>query len=165
MTTLNENRATFTKTLAYATTPGAALEALYQFCQSVAPVKLFTIMAVDMDAMLAGRTFTNNAEVYPVSGTKPIIMNDWFDGVHKRHETYVANVISEVKDMFPDYETIAALGCGSVLNMPVVAAGQLVATVNLLDVEGYFTDEVVARIEGAFRLPAMAALWAENALA
>ena len=59
--------------------------------------------------------------------------------------------------MFPDHAIIGALGCGAVLNLPVVIADRLAATVNLLDVEGHFTP---ARIAAAadLALPALAAV-------
>ena len=58
--------------------------------------------------------------------------------------------------MFPDADTIAALGCGSVLNLPVMQAGQVIGTLNLLEAPGHFTPPVVARAQGLLTLPAMA---------
>jgi hypothetical protein len=47
--------------------------------------------------------------------------------------------------VFSDHETIWALGCGSVINIPVVIAGELLGTVNCLDVEHHYTPERVER--------------------
>ena len=46
--------------------------------------------------------------------------------------------------VFPDFELIRSLGCESALNLPVVVAGRVIGTVNLLHEEGYYTDERVA---------------------
>ena len=56
--------------------------------------------------------------------------------------------------MFPDYGLINSLGCQSVVNMPVVIGGELVGTVNMLDVDGYYTPERVRLIREVVAVPA-----------
>ncbi len=60
--------------------------------------------------------------------------------------------------VFPDAELIGRLGCGSVINLPVILAGEMVATVNMLHEEGYYTPERVAMTHELLTLPAMAAM-------
>ena len=83
----------------------------------------------------------------------------WFDIVHGERRPFVANTIEEIAEVFPDHETIRSLGCGSVINLPVVIADQLAGTLNLLDEEHYYTAE---RDEAAkaLSLPAKAAFLA-----
>lgn len=150
----------FVTELAKAEREDAIFTALYQLSTALVPVKLWTVMTVDMEAGLARRAFTNMPDAYPASGTKPITHNDWFESVHGRHETFVANTLNAIADVFPDYELIGSLGCASVVNLPVVSAGQLVATVNLLDGEGHFTKERVSVIEEALALPALTTMLA-----
>jgi hypothetical protein len=71
---------------------------------------------------------------------------------------FVANTLSDIAKVFPDHQLIGFLGCGSVVNLPVLRAGQLVATVNLLDAEGHYTPERVERVAAELTLPAMATL-------
>ena len=66
----------------------------------------------------------------------------------------MANTIGDIAKVFPDYELINSLGCQSVVNMPVVLGGELVGTVNMLDVEGYYTPERVQLIREIVAVPA-----------
>ncbi|MDB5473386.1 MAG: hypothetical protein JWP99_689, partial [Devosia sp.] len=56
--------------------------------------------------------------------------------------------------VFPDYPLIASLGCGSVINLPVLLEDDLVATINILDKEGHFTPERVTAAEERLAIPA-----------
>ena len=136
----------------------AVYAALHARSQVVTPVRLWTVMDVDMEAGVARRAYTSHPGAYPVSGTKPVPQNDWFDRIATAHEPFVANDIAAIAAVFPDHETIAALGCASVVNLPVVLAGRLAATVNLLDAAGAFPVAVVDRLREALALPAVAAV-------
>lgn len=158
MNTLLEPRAQFDAALAAAETAEEAFAALEALARETVGVKLFTVMTLDRQAMLARRAYTSEPERYPVSGTKPIEINDWFETVATRHEVFVANTLDDIAQVFPDHGTIGALGCGSVINLPVVLDGELAATINLLDVPHHFTPE---RVDLAIRVltePAQAAV-------
>ena len=148
---------TFAETLSRATTPEAAFAALHALSQEVQPVRLWTVMTVDMAAGLARRAYTSHPEAYPTSGTKPVPDNHWFDQVHDRRDAFVANSAEEIAAVFPDHQTIAALGCASCLNLPVTLGGALAGTVNLLDGPARFDPETVARLTRNLALPAIAA--------
>jgi hypothetical protein len=156
--TITEARRAFDSELAAAATPEAAYAALHRLADAVVGAKLFTVMTVDMKAGLARRAYTSDSGNYPATGTKPIEMNAWFEVVHGRHEMFVANTLADIAKVFGDHELIGSLGCGSVVNLPVLRAGTLVATVNLLDAEGHYTEDRVVRVASELTLPAMAAL-------
>lgn len=158
MTDIADARRSFETALAAAATPDAAYRALHHLAAAIVGARLFTVMTVDMAAGLARRTYTSDPESYPATGTKPIEMNAWFDIVHGRHDMFVANTLADIAKVFGDHELIGALGCGSVINLPVLRAGQLVATVNLLDVEHHYTPNRVALVAAELTLPSMAAL-------
>ena len=149
----------FAAALSAATTQESAFAALHALSEATVPVRLWTVMTVDMEAGLARRAFSNMAQAYPTSGTKPVTRNAWFDIVHGRHESFVANSIEEIAAVFPDHETIAALGCASCLNLPVVVAGKLAATVNMLDAGGHFTPERVAEVQATLACPPSPPFW------
>ena len=155
----------FTSTLAAATEPGTAYGALHRLTDALVGAKLFTVMTVDMQAMLARRAYTSHADSYPTSGTKPVEMNAWFEVVHGRHETFVANALAEIATVFPDHELIGSLGCGAVVNLPVILQGELVATMNALHEAGHYTPERVGRVREVLALPSLAAVLVERALA
>ena len=144
----------FTAAISEAKASEAAWRALQDLAQSTIGSRLFTVMTVDMEAGLARRAFTSHPEAYPVSGTKPIHRDSWFEIVHGARLSFVANTIEDIAKVFPDYELIASLGCGSVLNLPVVIGDDLAATINMLDVPGHFTPARVADAEALLAVPA-----------
>jgi len=144
----------FDHAISTAQNSNAVWEALKDLSESVVGHKLFTIMTVDNAAGLARRAYTSHPRDYPVSGTKPIHRDQWFDIVHGERRSFVANTIADIVKVFPDFELIASLGCGSVINLPVVLRGELVATVNMLDEEHHYTPERVAAAKAAPAVPA-----------
>ncbi|AKO99470.1 hypothetical protein MALG_04341 (plasmid) [Marinovum algicola DG 898] len=149
---------TFEDALSGAVTETQAFDALCALTKATVGAKLFTVMTADMQAMLARRAYTDDPENYPTSGTKEITLNPWFEQVHGRRESFVANTLADIDAVFPDAELIGRLGCASVVNLPVILGGELVATVNILHEEGYYTPDRVAQAEELLRLPAMAAM-------
>ncbi|WP_416369223.1 GAF domain-containing protein [Tritonibacter mobilis] len=158
MTDTHTARLNFEKALSDATTQDQAYDALCALTKATVGAKLFTVMTADMDAMLARRVYTDDTENYPTTGTKEIEMNRWFEQVHGRHETFVSNTLADIDTVFPDAELIGKLGCGSVINLPVILGGKMVATINILHEEGYYTPERVALAQEVLTLPAMAVL-------
>lgn len=94
-----------------------------------------------MPAQEARRSYSSDPNAYPTSGTKPFIKNQWFKDVVESQEPFLANHPGEMGDQFPDLEIIKKLGCGSIVNVPIVKSGQTVAVINILHEEGYFTDQ------------------------
>ncbi len=154
----------FTTDLARAQSEDAIFKALFRLSDTLVPVRLWTVMTVDLEAGLARRAYTNMPDAYPASGTKQIVHNDWFAVVHEQQTSFIANTLAEIGDVFPDFELIGELGCGSVMNLPVIHEGQLLATVNLLDIEGHFTAERVRRCHDILTKPAIAAMLAARDL-
>jgi len=71
----------------------------------------------------------------------------WSNHVLKNHNTFVANSIDAIAEVFPDYELIQSLGCESVLNLPIVAKNKTVGTVNFLHEANYYTEKHIAAAE------------------
>ena len=124
----------------------AALEALV--LKNVGAV-IFSCSTFDIAAGNSRRIYTNLPDIYPVSGLKAIVSNSWTAQVLERKQPFVANTLAEIREVFPDHEIIHSLGCGSVINMPVFLAGQLLGTVNILHEPGYYTP---ARLEELLEL-------------
>lgn len=139
------------------TDPMAVFAALEALVQDTVGAKLFTVMALDPVSGMARRVWTNAPDVYPVGGEKPMPDNAWTDLVIRQRRDWVANSPARVAELLFDHQTIASLGCGSALNMPIVVAGRVIGTLNLLDVEGHFTPERLAAAQ-QIRLPGAAAL-------
>lgn len=156
---------TFATALAAAQQPIDAFTALDALVQAVLGAKLVSVTTVENGGALARRSYSNMPGPYPVSGTKEVEPNRWTEIVVGRGETFLANTLAEIATVFPDHELIGSLGLASVVNMPVALGGELMATLNLLDVAGYFTPERVALIRDRLTLPTLAAQLAYDRLA
>ena len=121
--------------------------ALQTKAAEICGARLFTITVIDRPRDVARRAFTSHPDEYPTSGEKPVTPDGWTRQVLDQQQSFVANSTAEFAIYFPDHALINALGCASALNVPVVADGEVVATVNILDDAGRFTPETVARIE------------------
>lgn len=150
------SEARFVAAVSQAKEADAGWKALAGLAGSVVGHKLFTVMTVDIPAGLVRRAYSNRPAEYPTSGTKPLLGNtgDWFETVFNQRRTFVANDIEDIAKVFPDHALIASLGCGSVINLPVVLGGDLVAAINLLDAAGHYTPERVAAAEALLAIPA-----------
>lgn len=106
--------------------------------------RLFTVTTQDIAAGLARRAYTSHPVEYPVSGTKPLTRDGWYDFCIGGQQTFVANTAPEFARYFFDHELITSLGLGSCINVPVVHHGQVLGTVNLLAEEQHFTPARLA---------------------
>lgn len=144
----------FDQAIAQATNTAAVWKALEELSHATPGHRLFTVMTVDMEAGLARRAYSNNPTAYPVSGTKPIQRNAWFDIVHGQQRSFIANTLADIAEVFPDHQLIGSLGLASVFNLPVVLHGELVATINMLHAADYYTPSRVAAGEALLAVPA-----------
>lgn len=153
---MSSSEAKFVAAISESASPEAGWRALDQLAADLAGHKLFTVSLTDMNAGLVRRAYSNRPAEYPASGTKPLRGNtgDWFEHVFNRRQTFVANTIEDIAKVFPDHELIGSMGLSSVINLPIVLGGDLVATVNLLDATGHYTPERVAIVEGRLAIPA-----------
>lgn len=137
-------------------------EALHKLIENTVGVILFTVMEVDLEAGLALRSYTSDPENYAVSGSKPIHRDDWFEQVSVRRQPFVANTIKQIKTVFPDYALIWSLGCGSVVNLPIIVGDEFVGTINLLHEEQYYTPERVEIITKFLNKPSVQAYFSSR---
>jgi len=140
--------------MAKAGSMGAAFAALERLAQATVGVRLFTVMLLDHPALLARRAYSSHPAEYPTSGTKPIEPNPWFAQVVEGRQTFVANTLAEIARVFPDHALIGSLGCGAVINVPVVDGDRVIGTVNLLDSAGRYTPQVATRATSILAAPA-----------
>jgi len=99
---------------------------------------LLTLMSISVPELLAERIISTNHDVYPLSGIKPLRKNDWFEKVIEQEQTFVANSPDTMGEQFYDREVFEKLGCGSVINIPILNNNEVVGCLNLLHTAGYF---------------------------
>jgi GAF domain len=144
---------------AVATLPGqplALLGALDAALGAVLGHKLFTLMRYYERTGESERIYTTHPREYPVGGKKPLNPTPWTEQVLRRQQPYLARTPADVQAVFFDHMLIASLGCGSVLNLPVVWDGRVLGTINLLHEASWYdeTDAPVGLIFAALAVPA-----------
>jgi hypothetical protein len=100
-----------------------AFEDLHSRCAALG-TRLFTVTRLDEDRALFARVFTSHPVDYPVSGTKPMERDGWYDTTIAGKRTFVANTPPEFAKYFFDHALIVSLGLGSCINVPVVDGGR-----------------------------------------
>jgi hypothetical protein len=109
--------------------------------------RLFTVTVQDLTLDVARRAYTSHPVEYPVSGTKPLTRDGWYDHCITGQQTFVANTTPEFARYFFDHALISSLGLGSCINIPLIEGGAVLGTINLLAEEHHFTPEKLAVYE------------------
>ena len=123
---------------------------------SVLGHKLFTAMAYHDATGESARVYTNQPAAYPVGGRKAMNPTPWAKRVIHERRPYLGPTPADVKAVFYDWELIAALGCGSVLNLPVTRSGRLLGTLNLLHEARWYDETDISAGEAFAALAAPA---------
>ena len=124
----------------------SAFTDLHASCEALG-TRLFTVTTVDEGAGLARRLYTSHPVEYPLSGTKPLERDGWYDATIAGRQTFVANTPPEFAKYFFDHALIVSLGLGSCINVPVVEDDKVLGTVNILAEAGHFTAGKLAAYE------------------
>jgi hypothetical protein len=108
-------------------------------------VRLFTVLAWDDGRGALHRVHTSHPVQYPTSGEKIFSREaPWIRQVVVEQQPYLGMDRTAVASVFGDHELIASLGCGAVINVPVVDGDLTLGVLNLLDAEGAYGEGSVA---------------------
>lgn len=114
-------------------------------------VILFTVLAFTRGGSRMERIYSSHPAEYPVGGWKDVatdVSPEWIAVSRDSASTFLAATPAELRTIFADFETIASLGVGSILNVPLRRAdGTNWATVNLCGAEGTYTPKRIALAE------------------
>ena len=119
--------------------------------------RLVTISTTEVDENRMTRVYSTDPASYPVGGVgEPLREGDddpWYDRVVVQQQPWVSFDVEDLRANFADHELIASLGCGAIINVPVIHDGATIGSINLLDAEGrYDHSSVDAAIELAARI-------------
>lgn len=92
------------------------------------------------------RAWSSNPVDYPVGGGKRKAATPWTEQLLVRGEVFVGEGEAALAAVFDDSARIIALGLRSVVNVPLVVAGECKATFNVLGGRGEWQREDVAAI-------------------
>jgi hypothetical protein len=111
-------------------------------------VILFTVTVLTPDGTEISRVYSSHPDTYAIGGrkrtdpsyTSPI----WFEQVISAQRAFVGRDRDSVREFFRDWETIESLGCGSIVNTPVVLDGVTIGSINFLGPEGSLDQSSLA---------------------
>lgn len=142
---MDETWRKFLDVLARPGQPRAVFAELEALTKRTVGTLLFTAMTHDTESLRSIRIYSGNEAAYPVSGWKPLTPEGpWYQRVIVGKQPFSALTIEEIAVVFPDHELIRSLGCESAMNLPVIVAGRVIGTLNLLHEKGYYTPARVA---------------------
>lgn len=124
--------------------------------------ELLTVLAPNRAGDRLVRLFSTNTAQYPLGDADPVQDDRWFRHLFIRKEPVIANDAEAIRGWLPDYSEFAAMGYGSLANLPVVVAGEAIGVMNLMAGPGHFSAVNVAAISAELPLAAIA-LCARNA--
>ncbi|MBF4460470.1 MULTISPECIES: GAF domain-containing protein [unclassified Pseudoclavibacter] len=112
-------------------------------------VVLFTVLRFTEGGAVMERIYSSHADEYPVGGTKQVatqVSPDWVAACRDSGEPFLGATPADLDRIFDDASTIKALGCGSILNVPIPGPdGAPLATVNMCAPEGTYTPTAQER--------------------
>lgn len=100
--------------------------------------RFFTVLAFDAANGLLRRVYSSRPDVDPVGGAKAVTDSFWTQHVLRAGKMFVGSNRRDIEHVFSDHRALAAIGCDSVLNIPVRSGGVTIGTMNLLDAAGHY---------------------------
>lgn len=104
---------------------------------------LTTASVYDLPGMRSRRVWTDDPAAYPTGNFKRLDRNRYFGTVIEGKKPFHSTTIEEIATVFFDWEKIRDLGFESNMNLPAIAGGEVIGTINLLHRKGHFTPERV----------------------
>jgi hypothetical protein len=107
--------------------------------------RLFTVLAWLPERRVLRRVHTTHPREYPLGGEKTVeVDGGWLAALVDDREPWLGPDWAAVARVFADHELIASLGCGAVVNVPVVDCGRTTGVLDLLDAEGRYDRSSLA---------------------
>lgn len=128
---------------------------VYAHAQEAVSVTLFTVSVIADDGASMARVYTTHPDAYPVGGKKTLAGDTnrvWLEQVLSEQQPFLGEDKETVRAFFFDSATIESLGCGAIVNVPVVSSGQTIGSMYFLAPEGsYDQNSVNAAVDIARR--------------
>ena len=150
-----EPRTAMNLNTALAAGPDQLIALLAELFTGIAGVRTMTILATAPDQSIVHRVGTSDAENFPLGGSDPIDAGAWSRRIFGDKRPIVANSPPEMQIFIPETSDLVALGYGSTLCLPVIIAGDVRGTVNLLGDAGIFTADTLAAVDTLLPLAAL----------
>jgi GAF domain-containing protein len=127
-----------------AKSPAALFAAIAAIAARRVGAGLVTAMRHDEAASTVERIYSSNEAAYPVGGRKVKQESDWSRHVLVEHRVLVSAGDDAIRKHYNDHAIIFGLGLHSCVNVPLVANGKCIGTLNVLRPQAEWSDEQVA---------------------
>jgi hypothetical protein len=139
--------------------PGQGFAALQAALDALIGHRLFTILLHDAAAGCNARVHSSQPEAYPLGGRKPLADTPWTRHVMHLGQPWIGRDKAAIAANFRDHAVLHALGCDSILNLPVRWGGATIGTLNLSHAAGWYAeaDIVVGQLVSGLARPVLLA--------
>ena len=111
-------------------------------------VRLFTVLQWIPGIRTLRRVASNRPDAYPLGAEKSLeVSGGWLDAVIRDRRTFLGAHDADVAAVFADIDLIRSLGCGAVINAPILSDGDVVGVLAILDADGAYDAASVATVE------------------
>ncbi|WP_374729156.1 GAF domain-containing protein [Caballeronia ptereochthonis] len=137
--------------------PATLFDAIADVAAATIGFRLITIMAYDARNQEVERVFTNMPDLYPTGGRKKKRGTAWATQILQELRPFRGETAHDIRNAFDDHMTMANMGLGSILNIPIAYDGECLGTMNLTHVEHWYTreHEDAGVLLGSFLAPAL----------
>ena len=119
---------------------------VYAAAQNAPGVTLFTTTIIADGGTSMARIYTTHPDVFPIGGRKTLKGDhdpEWLDQVFIGQQPFLGTDKKTLQAFFFDSAIIESLGCGAIVNVPVVSNGATIGSMNFLAPEGSYDQESV----------------------
>jgi len=128
-------------------TPEHAFQNLRDHVTRRVCARLFTMLQGRPETGILRRVYTSHRTEYPVGPRSVEISTAWLQVVIGERRTFLAATPDELAEVFGDADLIASLGCGAVINAPIIAEGDVVGVLAILDAAGSYDLSSVTEVD------------------
>lgn len=119
---------------------------------------LLTVLVYHRELGESQRAYSSRPLEYPIGGRKTLGQAPRMRHVLASGEPFIGRSRQDIVDNYADHATLLAMGCESIVNMPVRWGGEVLGTVNLLHAQGRYAEADLPRIAAWAQLSAPAFL-------
>ena len=118
-------------------------------------VRTVTYLATAPDRSVTHRIGTSDPKGFPIGGFDPIDDSAWNRRIFDEQRPIIGDTPELMAQFIPETDQLVAMGYGATLCAPIVIAGDVRGTVNLLGDAGIFTPALLAQFDALLPIAAL----------
>jgi hypothetical protein len=138
--------------------PDAILALIAERLKAGPGCDLFTVLVPHASGTRLDRLYSTNHRQYPLGAADEVKDDPWFRRLFDEKQPIVANTMEEIGTWIPDYSIFIEQNYFSLLNLPVIFAGETIGLINIMGGPHHFDATVLAQIRNAVPIVALAIL-------